>query len=155
MRATALSLMLWGLAAPMLAPLMAPAAATAQVIGDDLPPAAAEARAAIEGVIAGQLQAFADRDVAAAWGHASPFIQTIFGSPDNFGAMVEQGYPMVWSNAGASFSDLRTEGTLLLQRLVVEDAEGRFWTMDYEMVQVDGDWRINGVLLLPAPDLSA
>ena len=126
-----------------------------QVIGEDAPPAIAEARAAIEDVIAGQLSAFSERDVAAAWSHASPFIQGLFGTPENFGTMVERGYPMVWTNEGASFADLRAEGGRLLQRAVVEDAQGRFWTLDYDMVEVDGAWRINGVTLLPAPDLSA
>lgn len=148
MRATALTLTLVALMVPLAMPT-----ATAQEV-EELA-AIAEARAAIEGVIAAQLQAFNDRDIIAAWGHASPFIQGIFGNPDNFGSMVEEGYPMVWTNDGATFSDLRAEGGSLLQRAVVEDAEGRFWTIDYDMIEVEGVWRINGVSLLPAPDLSA
>ena len=93
-----------------------------------------------------------DRRVAVPVGVAN-FPKDLLAFPPR--AMVERGYPMVWSNGGASFSDLRTEGGLLLQRAVVEDAQGRLWTIDYEMIEVEGAWRINGVLLLPDAGLSA
>ena len=50
----------------------------------------------IEDTIRGQMDAFLERDVAQAFTFASPNIQGMFGSAENFGRMVENGYPMVW-----------------------------------------------------------
>lgn len=125
-----------------------------------LPPALAAAqdaedRAAIEAVISDQLSDFVARDLAGAWDHASPAIQGIFGSPEGFGAMVENGYPMVWDNRQARFLDLREERGALRQKVMVEDPEGRLWVLDYEMVELEDGWRIGGVRVLPAPDMTA
>jgi hypothetical protein len=62
---------------------------------------------------------------------------------------------MVWDNAEARFLDLTADGGLIRQRVLVEDAEGRPWILDYEMVELPEGWRINGVLVLPAPELAA
>lgn len=115
----------------------------------------AEDQAAIEAVIADQLSDFNARDMMGAWEHASPAIQGIFGTPGNFGRMVEKGYPMVWDNSGARFLGLREEDGALHERVTVEDREGRRWVLDYEMVELPEGWRINGVMVLPAPDVSA
>ena len=115
----------------------------------------AEDRTAIESVIAGQLEDFVARDVPGAWEDASPTIQGLFGTPENFGAMVENGYPMVWDNAEARFLELREERGALRQKVMVKDPEGRLWVLDYEMVELPEGWKINGVMVLPAPDLAA
>lgn len=115
----------------------------------------AEDRAAIEGVIADQLALFLERDVEGAWDHASPMIQRLFGTPENFGDMVENGYPMVWDNREARFGELREEAGELRQTVIVEDPEGRLWVLDYEMVELPEGWKIDGVRVLPAPDLAA
>ena len=144
MRATLLSLSLL-----LALPALSQEAATPDAILD---------AGAIEAVISDQLSDFNERDVDGAWEHASPLIQGIFGSAGNFGAMVEQGYPMVWTNAEARFLELREEGGALRQKVLIEDAEGRPWILDYEMVADPGapdGWLINGVQVLPAPDLSA
>ena len=123
-----------------------PLAAMAQDEGD---------RAAIEAVIAGQLSDFVARDVPGAWEDASPMIQGMFGTPENFGTMVENGYPMVWDNSEARFLELREETGALRQTVMIEDPEGRLWVLDYEMVELDGVWKINGVEVRPAPDMTA
>lgn len=115
----------------------------------------AEDRAAIEAVIADQLADFVARDVPGAWDHASPTIQGLFGSPENFGRMVENGYPMVWDNRDARFLELREERGALRQKVMIEDPDGRLWLLDYEMVELPEGWRIDGVQVLPAPDLAA
>lgn len=125
--------------------LTLPVTAAAQDAGDG---------AGIEAVIADQLGDFAARDVPGAWEDASPMIQGMFGSPENFGAMVENGYPMVWDNSEARFLELREEAGVLRQRVMVEDPEGRLWVLDYEMIELPGGWKINGVMVLPAPDLA-
>ncbi len=118
-------------------------------------PVQAQENQAIEDVIGQQLQAFNDRDVAAAWEFASPMIQGMFGNPGRFGQMVEQGYPMVWDNRDAQFMELEGDGRLMLQRVFIRDAEGNGWVLSYTMLQTDAGWKINGVQVLPAPELAA
>jgi hypothetical protein len=113
-----------------------------------------QANDAIEDVIGSQLQAFNDRDVTEAFSYASPMIQGIFREPNNFGMMVERGYPMVWDNADVRFLDLREEGGLILQRVMIKDADGTIHTLEYAMIETDNGWQINGVALV-APDLAA
>ncbi|HVG49672.1 MAG TPA: DUF4864 domain-containing protein, partial [Rubellimicrobium sp.] len=84
-----------------------------------------------------------------------PMIQGMFGTPETFGSMVEKGYPMVWDNKDARFMDLREEGGALHQRVMIDDAEGRPWILDYQMIELPEGWRIDGVQVLPAPDLAA
>ena len=128
-----------------------PVAAAAQVAEDST---ATEDRTAIEAVIADQLSDFVARDLPGAWEEASPMIRGIFGTAENFGAMVENGYPMVWDNSEARFMELREEMGALRQKVIVEDPEGRLWVLDYEMIELPEGWKINGVQVLPAPDLA-
>ena len=79
---------------------------------------------AIEDVIGSQLQAFNNRDVSEAWQYASPNIKRLFGSSDNFGMMVQRGYPMVWDNADVRFLELRDVRGNLWQKVMVRDAQG-------------------------------
>ena len=115
-------------------------------------PAAAQ-ESGIEAVISDQLDAFNDRDVSRAWTHASPMIQGMFGTPENFGRMVRQGYPMVWSNSDARFLEREELAGNLYQKVMVRGPEGGLWVLAYEMILVDGAWRIDGVMVLPAPEV--
>ena len=110
---------------------------------------------AIEGVIGSQLSAFNDRDINEAWQYASPNIQRLFGNPGNFGMMVQQGYPMVWDNADVRFLELRDVAGNLWQKVMVRDAQGGLHILDYQMIETENGWQINGVQLLPAPDVGA
>lgn len=110
---------------------------------------------AIEGVIGNQLDAFNDRNVSEAWQYASPNIKRLFGSADNFGMMVQQGYPMVWDNADVRFLELRDVAGNLWQKVMVRDAQGGLHILDYQMIETADGWQINGVQLLPAPDVGA
>ena len=115
----------------------------------------AQDSAAIEDVIGSQLRAFNDRDIDGAWQYASPNIKRLFGNPGNFGTMVQQGYPMVWDNADPSFLELRDINGFLWQKVMVRDKNGNLHILDYQMVETEEGWQINGVQLLPGPDLSA
>lgn len=117
------------------------------------PLAAQDRNADIETVIGNQLSAFNDRDVLGAWQYASPNIKGMFGTPENFGMMVQQGYPMVWSNSEVRYLELREIGGRLWQKVMVQDANGGLHMLDYQMVQTDQGWQINGVQILEAPDL--
>ncbi|WP_375254999.1 DUF4864 domain-containing protein [Yoonia sp.] len=115
----------------------------------------AQENAAIEEVIGSQLDAFNARDIDEAWTYASPNIKRLFGSSGNFGMMVQQGYPMVWDNADVRFLELRDVRGNLWQKVMVRDAQGGLHLLDYQMVETSQGWQINGVQLLPSPDVGA
>lgn len=110
---------------------------------------------AIESVIQRQMDAFSKDDVAGAFTFASPNIKRIFGSSDRFGAMVQQGYPMVWRQSGLRFLELREIGGTLWQKVMVTDASGAIHMLDYAMIETDAGWQIDGVQLLQMPDVGA
>lgn len=109
----------------------------------------------IEATIGGQFDAFRAGDVAEAWTYASPNIQRLFGSAETFGRMVEQGYPMVWAPGQVDFIDLQSFGGVLVQRVQVIDAAGNAHYLGYQMVETESGWKINGVRILPAPEVAA
>ncbi len=109
--------------------------------------------AGIEGTIQSQIDAFLVDDFARAFTFASPNIQGLFGSADRFGTMVRNGYPMVWRPEDVQFLELRDLDGRLWQKVMVRDQRGKLHILDYQMIETDAGWRINGVQLLPAPDL--
>ena len=64
----------------------------------------------IQSTITGQMEAFRADDFERAFGFAAPNIKRMFGSPDRFGTMVRNGYPMVWKNMGVRYLELRELG---------------------------------------------
>lgn len=113
----------------------------------------AQDRGAIEDVIGRQLEAFNQRDVEMAWTYASPMIQGMFGNSANFGMMVQRGYPMVWTNSEVRYLELREIGGRLWQKVMVRDENGGLHILDYQMIETENGWQINGVSILPAPDV--
>lgn len=109
----------------------------------------------IRGVISEQIEAFEADDFERAFTFASPTIRQIFRTPDNFGRMVVQGYPMVWRPAELRYLDLRKEGGTYRQRVMITDAEGRRHLLEYRMLQTENGWKINGVQILKAPGVGA
>lgn len=134
---------------------MKPVFATVLAIGMTLWGAAAQALDVIEDVIDDQLEAFNDRDVPKAFSYASPMIKRIFGGPENFGVMVEHAYPMIWDNESARYLDLREEGGSFFQRVLIQGSDGVSYVFDYKMIETEAGWQIDGVSLLPAPDVAA
>ncbi|MCP9480386.1 DUF4864 domain-containing protein [Shimia sp. CNT1-13L.2] len=118
-------------------------------------PVVAVAEASIEDVIGAQISAFQQDDFAGAFAYASPTIQGIFGGPDRFGEMVRQGYPMVWRPEDVRYLERREIAGRVWQRVMVRDTKGVLHMLDYQMVQVDGMWRINAVQLLQMPGAGA
>ena len=117
-------------------------------------PAAAQ-EAPIQDTIRQQIQAFEADDFARAFTYASPNIQALFGTPEAFGKMVREGYPMVWRPSDVAMLDLRTVGGALWQRVRVTDGKGRSFLMDYQMIEGPNGWLINAVLMQMAPDVGA
>jgi hypothetical protein len=120
------------------------------------PPVAEAAPAealSMQDVISRQLDAFNARDVDLAWSFASPMIQGLFGSPGNFSAMVGEGYPMVWDNSAAKFIAQREADGRIYQQVLLQGTNGTLHVLEYAMIQGAQGWKIDGVSLLPPPDV--
>ncbi|MEM6637093.1 MAG: DUF4864 domain-containing protein [Pseudomonadota bacterium] len=109
----------------------------------------------IEGTIQRQLEAFQADDFVTAFTFASPSIRQMFGTPERFGQMVRNGYPMVWRPAEVEYLELREIRGALWQKVLIRDGEGRFHTLDYQMIPTEGGWQINGVTVVRQPDVGA
>ncbi|MEO9683274.1 MAG: DUF4864 domain-containing protein [Tateyamaria sp.] len=109
----------------------------------------------VESTINSQIEAFQADNFTQAFEFASPAIQGIFGTPQNFGRMVTQGFPMVWRPADVTYLDLREINGTLHQKVQITDADGRVHLLDYRMIETDTGWKINGVQLLESADLNA
>lgn len=110
------------------------------------PAFAAEPRdGAIKSVITRQLEAFQRDDAGGAFAFASPTIQGIFGDADTFIGMVKRGYPQVYRPKAFAFTGIADRDGKLYQRVRIEGADGKAVTAVYEMIEIDGQWRINGV----------
>jgi hypothetical protein len=110
---------------------------------------------AIETTIQQQFDAFRADDVGTAFSFASPTIKRLFGTPENFGMMVRNGYPMVWRPAEVQYLELRKVAGNLWQRVMVTDQAGRTHLLDYQMIKTDDGWQINAVQLLPEVGVGA
>ena len=86
----------------------------------------------IQSTITSQIEAFRAADFERAFTFASPTIHGIFGTPENFGAMVVTGYPMVVDPAQVEMQDLRTVGGALWQRVRVTSRRC-FWYVKHAL----------------------
>ncbi len=120
-----------------------------------MPVQAAEPADSIQNVIVSQLDAFGDNDLNAAFAHASPTIQSKFQTPEIFGQMVRQGYPMIWRSLSYEMRDLLESERGLVQPVLFQDRVGRLFEAYYEMLEIDGVWRINGVYLREVPGVGS
>jgi hypothetical protein len=109
----------------------------------------------IENTIRSQIDALLADDFARAFSFASPAIKGMFGSPENFGRMVQQGYPMVHRPSAVRMLDLRDVAGKLWQRVMITDLEGRTHVLDYQMIETPQGWQINGVRILPESGVGA
>ncbi|MBW4707104.1 DUF4864 domain-containing protein [Roseobacter sp. YSTF-M11] len=112
-------------------------------------------QADIQATIDSQFQAFKADDFETAFGFASPTLQRLFQTPENFRSMVTQGYPMVWRPGAVRYLELREQGAAFWQRVMITDQQGRVHILDYRMLETDAGWRINGVQILDSSDFSA
>lgn len=116
------------------------------------PPARADG---IDSTIRSQFDAFLADDFARAFTFASPAIKGLFGTPENFGAMVKQGYPMVYRPSDVKMLERREVAGTQVQRVMVTDQAGRTHVLDYQMIETPEGWQINGVQLLPGIGVGA
>ena len=111
--------------------------------------------AEIEGTITQQFDAFKADDFDKAFEFASPDLQMMFRSPENFKRMVTTGYPMVWHPAEVTYLELREISGALWQKVQIIDQKGFTHLLDYQMVNTDAGWRIAAVQILDAPAVTA
>lgn len=118
-------------------------------------PVRADSGSEIRAVITAQIEAFLRDDWEQAFSYASPGIRSIFRTPDRFGGMVKQGYPMVWRPSRIEAGPLEDGPGGLVQIMYIEDSHGVLHEAAYEMTLVNGAWRINGVRIRRAQGFSA
>lgn len=116
---------------------------------------AQDSAGAIQGVITAQIDAFKRDDFATAFTFASPMIKGMFRTPENFGRMVRQGYPMVWRPDEVQFRELERRGAGPVQRVLIRDGDGVFHVLEYRMIETEDGWQINGVSLIMPPAVGA
>ncbi len=112
-------------------------------------------QAEIEGTINRQFDAFKADDFEGAFEFASPALQLLFQSPENFKRMITTGYPMVQRPAEVTYLELRESAGSLWQKVQIIDGKGYTHLLDYQMIQINEEWRIASVRMLNAPALSA
>ena len=109
----------------------------------------------IKEVIEAQIEAFWADDFVTAFTFASPTIKRIFGTPERFGQMVRNGYPMVWRPADVNFLSIEERGDEIWQNVMVRDAEGALFILEYQMIAGESGWKINAVHVRRAGDGTA
>ncbi|HKL06922.1 MAG TPA: DUF4864 domain-containing protein [Roseovarius sp.] len=107
--------------------------------------------AAIRSVIEDQIEAFLSNDLSEAFTYASPMIQQLFGTPGRFGQMVREGYPMVWRPDEVTFLPMSDANGRSVQPVMLRDGAGALHILDYDMIQTDTGWKIDGVRLRRPP----
>jgi ketosteroid isomerase-like protein len=146
---------------PAAVPAQTPAqafAGTATAQTPATPPAdvGAEDRQAIRGVIADQIAAFGRDDAERAFSHATAKIRGMFGTADRFIDMVRRGYEPVYRPREVEFLDVVLVHGRTTQVVYLVGPDGVPVQALYFMErQPDGTWRIDGCVLIPAPDRSA
>ncbi len=109
-------------------------------------------RSAIRQIIQAQLDAFARDDAAAAFGFATPSLQTQFGSASRFLSVVREAYAPVYRPGSVWFGALKTADGAVAQFVHLTDRKGAAVLAVYLMErQGDGSWRIAGCRLLQDP----
>jgi hypothetical protein len=119
-------------------------------------PLPAPDRAAIQGVIQSQLDAFRADDAGAAFSYASPGIQGMFGDAGHFMAMVRTGYPPVYRPRASRFGGLVELDGRTTQKVYLTGPDGHpamaLYFMEHEP---DGTWKIDGCVLTETDEVGA
>lgn len=138
-----------------LLPLLALLSGSTIVAAQEAQVSAAD-RAAIEAVIAGQIEAFRRDDEPAAFAFASPGIQAMFGSPERFMDVVRGQYAPVHRPRQVEFAQVGTKDGEVVQAVEVVGPDGGAHRALYTMERgPDGRWRIAGCTLVRSQRLGA
>lgn len=134
------------IAGVLVAMLLATTAFATAARADDV---SAADRATIQSLITGQITAFEHDDGPAAWGYASPTIQSFYPTADAFMAMVKNGYMPVYRPESVTFGELVETEVGPVQKVYITGPDGKPYIAAYGMQrQDDGTWKINGCSLI-------
>lgn len=116
-------------------------------------PVAAVEKSDIQGVIEGQLNAFAADDGAKAYSYAAPIVKQVFPTVEQFMSMVKQGYKPVYRNSGRVFGDVFEDRLgRPAMRVVLTAQDGQRYEAIYGMEQQsDGSWKIASCAIIVIP----
>ena len=67
---------------------------------------------------------------------------------DSFGAMVKNGYPIIWRQKNFKFTKFQDLGNKFIQRVLFQSYDGSLETYDYILEKYDDLWKIAGVLTI-------
>lgn len=112
-------------------------------------------RAAIEAVIAGQIDAFRRDDGPAAFAFAAPGIQATFGTPERFMGMVRGAYAPVYRPRQVEFAGIEPHDDDRVQAVELVGPDGDAQRALYTMQRgPDGKWRIAGCVIVRSARVS-
>ena len=100
----------------------------------------------VKKVISSQLMAFKEKNVEKAYSFAAPNIKRQFFNAKNFGLMVKNGYPVIWSPKNYQFVKFSSNGTRSIQRVLFRSSTDALLTYDYLLEKFSNGWRIAGVI---------
>ena len=104
---------------------------------------------AVKNTVQAQLNAFANDDADLAFSYAAPSILAIFETPQNFMAMVQHAYPVVYRPAKLLFLAAAGTSSAVVLPVKMWDQEGQSWMATYKLeLQADGRWLIVACILV-------
>ena len=109
----------------------------------------------IQTVINEQIAAFRADDFETAFTYAAPNIRMMFQTPDRFGQMVREGYPMVHRPQSYVFEELKDTNGSRLQNVLIEGQDGYYYVAEYDMVKTEQGWKIRGVRIFRTEGVGA
>ena len=106
----------------------------------------------VQNTISLQIEAFRQNDIKKAYTFAAPNIKAQFPSPEVFGLMVRNGYPVIWRPKSFKFTKFKDLGNSCIQRVLFQSFDGSLESYDYILEKNDGNWKIAGVLTINSAD---
>ena len=102
----------------------------------------------VQETISSQIDAFKQEDLKRAYNFAAPNIQAQFPSPEVFGLMVRNGYPVIWRPKSFKFTEFKDFGNRCIQRVLFQSYNGSLEYYDYILEKSNNVWKIAGVLTI-------
>jgi hypothetical protein len=103
---------------------------------------------AVKSTIQAQLAAFEKDDGDLAFSYAAPNIRALFQTPQNFMAMVQGAYPVVYRPSKLLFLAASVMDLAVVQPVKMWDQNDRSWIATYKLErQADGRWLIDACVL--------
>ena len=106
----------------------------------------------VQKTISSQISAFKQNDFNKAYTFAAPNIQAQFPSPEVFGLMVRNGYPVIWRPKSFKFIEFKDLGNKCIQRVLFQSYDGSLETYDYMLEKNNDVWKIAGVFTINLAD---